>query len=119
MLPSMIWVAKNLYFFNCLLDGAHTKICGIPFLLVFKSSFLGCNQDFRNRKSTINVMISDPKKESHTPFSPQNFANSNAHNPMATMPRMREPKKAGRALPIAEKYATRTILMPATRKARK
>ena len=24
MLPSMIWVAKNLYFFNCLLDGAHT-----------------------------------------------------------------------------------------------
>ena len=21
----MIWVAKNLYFFNCLLDGAHTK----------------------------------------------------------------------------------------------
>ena len=20
----MIWVAKNLYFFNCLLDGAHT-----------------------------------------------------------------------------------------------
>jgi hypothetical protein len=25
MLPSMIWVAKNLYFFNCLLDGAHTS----------------------------------------------------------------------------------------------
>jgi hypothetical protein len=24
MLPSMIWVAKKLYFFNCLLDGAHT-----------------------------------------------------------------------------------------------
>ena len=23
----MIWVAKKLYFFNCLLDGAHTKIC--------------------------------------------------------------------------------------------
>ena len=22
----MIWVAKNLYFFNCLLDGAHTTI---------------------------------------------------------------------------------------------
>jgi hypothetical protein len=22
----MIWVAKNLYFFNCLLDGAHTMI---------------------------------------------------------------------------------------------
>ena len=22
----MIWVAKNLYFFNCLLDGAHTII---------------------------------------------------------------------------------------------
>ena len=21
----MIWVAKNLYFFNCLLDGAHTR----------------------------------------------------------------------------------------------
>ena len=21
----MIWVAKNLYFFNCLLDGAHTN----------------------------------------------------------------------------------------------
>ena len=29
----MIWVAKNLYFFNCLLDGAHT-IYGVtaPFL---------------------------------------------------------------------------------------
>lgn len=23
----MIWVAKNLYFFNCLLDGAHTISC--------------------------------------------------------------------------------------------
>lgn len=23
----MIWVAKNLYFFNCLLDGAHTIYC--------------------------------------------------------------------------------------------
>ena len=22
----MIWVAKNLYFFNCLLDGAHTIV---------------------------------------------------------------------------------------------
>lgn len=31
----MIWVAKNLYFFNCLLDGAHTiKLPGLflPFL---------------------------------------------------------------------------------------
>ena len=28
----MIWVAKNLYFFNCLLDGAHTKLVRQPFL---------------------------------------------------------------------------------------
>ena len=27
----MIWVAKNLYFFNCLLDGAHTRISGAVF----------------------------------------------------------------------------------------
>jgi len=27
----MIWVAKNLYFFNCLLDGAHTNIYGVGF----------------------------------------------------------------------------------------
>ena len=31
----MIWVAKNLYFFNCLLDGAHTIVCGFLFLYFF------------------------------------------------------------------------------------
>lgn len=29
----MIWVAKNLYFFNCLLDGAHTT-CAVAFYIV-------------------------------------------------------------------------------------
>ena len=28
----MIWVAKNLYFFNCLLDGAHTKRAAAHFI---------------------------------------------------------------------------------------
>jgi len=31
----MIWVAKNLYFFNCLLDGAHTILTSHPFLSYF------------------------------------------------------------------------------------
>ena len=31
----MIWVAKNLYFFNCLLDGAHTNIENL-FLYYYK-----------------------------------------------------------------------------------
>ncbi len=32
----MIWVAKNLYFFNCLLDGAHTKKgASAPFFISF------------------------------------------------------------------------------------
>ena len=33
----MIWVAKNLYFFNCLLDGAHTTplACGFAVSLFF------------------------------------------------------------------------------------
>ena len=32
----MIWVAKKLYFFNCLLDGAHTNVvCGFLFLYFF------------------------------------------------------------------------------------
>lgn len=29
----MIWVAKNLYFFNCLLDGAHTTVTHHPFFV--------------------------------------------------------------------------------------
>lgn len=31
----MIWVAKNLYFFNCLLDGAHTKFGAAALLFTF------------------------------------------------------------------------------------
>lgn len=38
----MIWVAKNLYFFNCLLDGAHTKTVDGLFLFFpkFSQTFL-------------------------------------------------------------------------------
>ena len=40
----MIWVAKNLYFFNCLLDGAHTTQCATAsiitlFLIPFVTAF--------------------------------------------------------------------------------
>ena len=38
----MIWVAKNLYFFNCLLDGAHTKQRGSAELLHFGKSRTNC-----------------------------------------------------------------------------
>ena len=31
----MIWVAKNLYFFNCLLDGAHTTSFRTTALFIF------------------------------------------------------------------------------------
>lgn len=31
----MIWVAKNLYFFNCLLDGAHTRVLQYRLFLFF------------------------------------------------------------------------------------
>lgn len=48
MLPSMIWVAKNLYFFNCLLDGAHTTETHHPF---FSSFLLPLHRIFpRSRK---------------------------------------------------------------------
>ena len=40
----MIWVAKNLYFFNCLLDGAHTNdlksLMRQPLLILFMTLML-------------------------------------------------------------------------------
>ena len=36
----MIWVAKNLYFFNCLLDGAHTNFSGNGYLSYLSKIFL-------------------------------------------------------------------------------
>ena len=35
----MIWVAKNLYFFNCLLDGAHTKVNAKRLLLTLYNRY--------------------------------------------------------------------------------
>lgn len=49
MLPSMIWVAKNLYFFNCLLDGAHT-------ISALRQLFFFC----RRSAGTINQIIYQP-----------------------------------------------------------
>ena len=40
MLPSMIWVAKNLYFFNCLLDGAHTIMRQPHLAYIFSKSII-------------------------------------------------------------------------------
>ena len=35
----MIWVAKNLYFFNCLLDGAHTNVIVASLFLTESGNF--------------------------------------------------------------------------------
>lgn len=36
----MIWVAKNLYFFNCLLDGAHTRILATALFFFFREPII-------------------------------------------------------------------------------
>ena len=41
----MIWVAKNLYFFNCLLDGAHTTLISS---ITWPAFYIYCQADIRN-----------------------------------------------------------------------
>ena len=40
----MIWVAKNLYFFNCLLDGAHTSCYMVCFFYSLEEA--GCENSY-------------------------------------------------------------------------
>lgn len=44
----MIWVAKNLYFFNCLLDGAHTRLY----------CYALCNGGFEKIRAAVSFRLS-------------------------------------------------------------
>ena len=58
-------------------------------------------------------MVSDASKDVQTPLRPKNFANMIAQRIMAMMPRIREPAMAILGSSTAEKYAARTMLIPA------
>lgn len=64
-------------------------------------------------------MVSDASKDVQTPLRPKNFANMIAQRIMAMMPRIREPAMAILGSSTSEKYAARTMLIPAMRKPRK
>lgn len=68
---------------------------------------------------STNVIASDASRDVQTPLRPKSFASMIAQRIMAIMPRIREPAMAILGSSTAEKYATRTTLIPAMRKPRK
>jgi hypothetical protein len=64
-------------------------------------------------------MISELRKELHTPLIPNNPDKITALAAIAITPRISDPTIAGTARSTAEKYATSIILIPANRNPRK
>ena len=64
---------------------------------------------FDKIRITAKVIISDARKDSHTPFIPRILESMIAQIPIAIAPRSREPMIAGRGFAVAEKYPLQII----------
>ena len=74
---------------------------------------------FARNRIVRNVTVSAARREIQIPFNPNNFASITAQITIATIPLRNDPTIAILGSSTAEKYATSTILIPATINPRK